>query len=172
MDSHDQAVAAPHSASAAPLVEVFWRPGCPYCRSLRGMLLDYDVESKWRNIWEDPEARDIVRAANRGNETVPTVKVGSRTLTNSGWCELAPLIGRDPSERPRPLAPRPYASAGACTPAPGPSPSARKSPAVGWVGLTIFVGVGVALAGHVLIGVLIGVGVLGSAAAIAQRSRR
>jgi hypothetical protein len=35
-----------------------------------------------RNIWVDDEARAFVRRHNRGNETVPTVVVGSAVWTN------------------------------------------------------------------------------------------
>lgn len=105
----------PHR-SGQPPVEVFWRPGCPFCLLLRGTLIDHGVEATWRNIWTDTAARDIVREANQGNETVPTVRIGEVTLTNPRWQQLAPLIGRDPTETPRPLPKREYASAGACSP--------------------------------------------------------
>lgn len=95
-------------------IEVFWRPGCPYCRALRGLLHDYEVEATWRNIWSDDEARALVRAANNGNETVPTVRVGGVMLTNPTWRQLAQALGRDHREPPRPIPPRPYASAGSC----------------------------------------------------------
>lgn len=104
------------------MVEVFWRPGCPQCSALRGVLLDHAVETTWRNIWTDREAREIVRAANNGSEVVPTVRVGESMLANPGWRELAPLIDRDPSERPRPTPPHTYASASSCQP---PSPSVQ-----------------------------------------------
>ena len=48
---------------------------------------------RWHNIWEDPDAREFVRSANAGNETVPTVRVGSRTLTNPGARQVAALVG-------------------------------------------------------------------------------
>lgn len=80
---------------AAPALEVFWRPGCPFCVKLRAVLALHGVDAEWRDIWEDEEARAIVQAANQGNETVPTVRVGGDvTLTNPSWSELSHLIGR------------------------------------------------------------------------------
>lgn len=74
-------------------VEVFWRPGCPYCAALRRTLRRRRIPATWRNIWTDDQARALVCAANGGNETVPTVRVGERTLTNPSWSELAPVLG-------------------------------------------------------------------------------
>lgn len=81
---------------SAPAVEVLWRPGCPYCSALRRDLDRRGVPARWRNIWEDERARSLVRAANNGNETVPTVRVGDRTLTNPRWAQLQPLLGDGP----------------------------------------------------------------------------
>lgn len=103
------------SPGAEVAVEVFWRPGCSYCSDLRRLLLDYEVEAQWRNIWSDKAAAAAVRAANQGNETVPTVRIGDLTLTNPTWRQLAKALGRDHREPPRPVPPRPYASAGSCT---------------------------------------------------------
>jgi glutaredoxin-like protein len=77
-------------------VEVFWRPGCPYCASLRRDLDRRGVPAAWRDIWRDEQARAFVRAVNAGNETVPTVRVGSEVLTNPSWRQLAPLLGAGP----------------------------------------------------------------------------
>lgn len=82
-----------------PGVEVFWRPGCPFCTLLRGTLRQHRVEATWRNIWQDDQALEIVGASNHGNETVPTVRVGGTTLTNPRWRDLAPLLGMDPRTR-------------------------------------------------------------------------
>ena len=77
----------------APGLEVFWRPGCPFCLRLRATLAARGVRAEWRNIWEDPEALAIVRAANHGDETVPTVRLGGTTLTNPSWRRLRGLLG-------------------------------------------------------------------------------
>ncbi|MFE4394359.1 MULTISPECIES: glutaredoxin domain-containing protein [Streptomycetaceae] len=61
---------------------VYWRPGCRYCLRLRIRLGRAARRVHWVNIWSDPEAAAVVRAANDGNETVPTVVVTGRPHTN------------------------------------------------------------------------------------------
>ncbi|MFD6550103.1 glutaredoxin domain-containing protein [Streptomyces sp. NPDC058398] len=61
---------------------VFWRPGCTYCMRLRIRLGRGARRLHWVNIWQDPEAAAVVRAANDGDETVPTVVVAGRPHTN------------------------------------------------------------------------------------------
>lgn len=78
---------------AQSVADVYWRPGCPYCSALRSDLTRLKVPVRWHNIWEDPEARQFVRSVNAGNETVPTVRVGSRTLTNPPARHVAALVG-------------------------------------------------------------------------------
>lgn len=78
---------------ALTAADVYWRPGCPYCSALRSDLSRLEVPVRWHNIWEDPDARQFVRSVNAGNETVPTVRVGSRTLTNPGAKQVAALVG-------------------------------------------------------------------------------
>lgn len=81
--AHERTDGAPISApESVPTIEVFWRPGCPFCQALRMGLRLRGVRATWRNIWEDPEAAKIVRAHNGGNETVPTVRVGTTVLSN------------------------------------------------------------------------------------------
>ncbi|MFH9089806.1 glutaredoxin domain-containing protein [Streptomyces sp. NPDC017673] len=63
---------------------VFWRPGCKYCIGLRIRLGRTARRLHWVNIWRDPEGAATVRAANDGNETVPTVVVAGRPHTNPG----------------------------------------------------------------------------------------
>jgi mycoredoxin len=69
-------------------IEVFWRPGCPFCMKLRATLALRNVKVRWINIWEDDEARQFVREANGGNETVPTVRRESPDQP-----DLAPVPG-------------------------------------------------------------------------------
>ena len=88
---------------AAVTVEVFWRPGCPYCASLRRDLARRGIDATWRNIWQDEQARSRVRKANGGNETVPTVRVGPEFLTNPSGARVAQLTGRS-SDTPMPAA--------------------------------------------------------------------
>ncbi|WP_369170196.1 glutaredoxin domain-containing protein [Streptomyces sp. R28] len=57
---------------------VFWRPGCKYCLRLRIRLGRDARQLHWVDIWRDPAGAAAVRAANDGNETVPTVVVAGR----------------------------------------------------------------------------------------------
>ena len=63
-------------------IELYTRPRCPYCFRLRRRLRKHRIEFREINIWNDAQARDRVRAIGRGNETVPTVRVGDRWLIN------------------------------------------------------------------------------------------
>ena len=83
-------------APPAPAVEVFWRPRCPYCAALRRELDRRGVPASWRNIYDDAAARSLVRAANNGNDTVPTVRIGDHISTNPRWAQLQPLLGDGP----------------------------------------------------------------------------
>jgi len=71
------------------------RPGCPYCSALRRDLSWRGVPSRWHNIWDDQAAREFVRSANFGSETVPTVRIGSATLTNPRGMQVAALVTGD-----------------------------------------------------------------------------
>ncbi|RFU82521.1 hypothetical protein DY218_32660 [Streptomyces triticagri] len=61
---------------------VYWRPGCTYCLRLRIRLGRKAGRLHWVNIWRDPDGAAEVRAANDGNETVPTVVVEGEPHTN------------------------------------------------------------------------------------------
>lgn len=61
---------------------VFWRPGCTFCMRLRMRLGRTARRMYWVDIWRDEEGAAVVRAANDGNETVPTVLVAGRAHTN------------------------------------------------------------------------------------------
>ncbi|MCD9874866.1 glutaredoxin domain-containing protein [Streptomyces guryensis] len=61
---------------------VFWRSGCAYCLRLRIRLGRSARELYWVDIWRDPAGAARVRAANDGNETVPTVVVAGRPHVN------------------------------------------------------------------------------------------
>ncbi|MFJ9589598.1 glutaredoxin domain-containing protein [Streptomyces acidicola] len=63
---------------------IFWRPGCKYCLRLRLRLGRSAHQLHWVDIWRDPAGASAVRAANDGNETVPTVIVAGRPHTNPG----------------------------------------------------------------------------------------
>ncbi|MGW1509949.1 glutaredoxin domain-containing protein [Streptomyces sp. NPDC002394] len=82
------------AADGRPIV--FWRPGCKYCLRLRIRLGRSARQLYWVNIWRDPDGAAVVRAANDGNETVPTVVVDGRPFTNPdpGWVRenLSPSV--------------------------------------------------------------------------------
>ncbi|MFJ4095139.1 glutaredoxin domain-containing protein [Kitasatospora sp. NPDC089913] len=61
---------------------IYWRPGCKYCIRLRVRLGRSARRLHWVNIWSDPAGAAAARAANDGNETVPTVVVAGRPRTN------------------------------------------------------------------------------------------
>ncbi|WP_371667210.1 hypothetical protein OG985_06125 [Streptomyces sp. NBC_00289] len=61
---------------------VFWRPGCMYCLRLRMRLGRTGRRLHWVDIWRDPAGAAVVRAANDGDETVPTVLVEGRPHVN------------------------------------------------------------------------------------------
>jgi mycoredoxin len=75
-------VDAEPSATAAEAVTVYWRPGCYFCNRLMRVFTKAGVVFEMRNIWEDDEARALVRAHNGGDETVPTVALGDDVRTN------------------------------------------------------------------------------------------
>ncbi|MFC8449312.1 glutaredoxin domain-containing protein [Kitasatospora sp. NPDC057223] len=61
---------------------VYWRAGCKYCLRLRIRLGRSARQVHWVDIWSDPEGAAKVRAANDGNETVPTVVVAGQDHVN------------------------------------------------------------------------------------------
>lgn len=63
-------------------IEVLWRPGCPFCSRLRRGLRRRGIATTEINIWDDPGAAERVRAVTGGDETVPTVFVGTMALVN------------------------------------------------------------------------------------------
>jgi glutaredoxin len=97
------------SSPAPPTVEVMWRPGCPFCASLRRGLRRSGVASVEHNIWSSSDAATRVRGATGGDETVPTVFVGDRALVNPSARQVVEAIRAvDPTYQPaaRPLAGR------------------------------------------------------------------
>lgn len=91
----------------APVVDVYWRAGCPFCFRLRQALVWARVPVSWHNIWADPDAAAYVRAAALGNETVPTVVVAGRTFVNPAPADLLGMINHahpDAPHWPSPLA--------------------------------------------------------------------
>ena len=73
------------TAGQAPLV--IWKPGCVYCVRLRLGLVATGRQVSWVDSSLDPEAEAVVRSANGGDHTTPTVLFGAETRTNPavGW---------------------------------------------------------------------------------------
>jgi glutaredoxin-like protein len=78
----DGADAPEVGAARAPTVTVYWRPGCPYCASLRRGLQRAGLATAEVDIWSDPAAASFVRSHADGNETVPTVDVAGTVVVN------------------------------------------------------------------------------------------
>lgn len=68
----------------ATSVEFYWRPGCGFCAQLVAQLDRIGLQYEPHNIWEEPGAAEFVRSVANGNETVPTVRVGSVSMVNPG----------------------------------------------------------------------------------------
>ncbi len=89
------------TSPAATGVEVMWRPGCPFCRSLRRGLSRAGVATTEHDIWSSTEAAARVREATGGDETVPTVFVGDGALVNPSVRQvIAAIRATDPDYRP------------------------------------------------------------------------
>lgn len=73
-------------------VDFYWRPGCPFCGRLERALIKAKVPTVKRNIWDDPEAAAFVRSVANGNETVPTVTIGTQSLINPSPRALAKAL--------------------------------------------------------------------------------
>ena len=79
---------------------VYWRPGCGFCVMLERRLTAAGVDYERRNIWEDAEAAQFVRMANNGNETVPTVVIGTDVFSNPPASLVFEKLGIEPPEGP------------------------------------------------------------------------
>jgi glutaredoxin len=79
-------------AAGLPTIEFYWRPGCPFCMLLERSLTKRQLPLDKRNIWDLPEAAATVRRIANGNETVPTVVVGSRAMVNPSANEVLAAV--------------------------------------------------------------------------------
>jgi glutaredoxin-like protein len=95
-----------------PGITVYWRPGCGFCQSLLRGLERAGLAFERANIWDDDgSAAAYVRSVARGNETVPTVRIGQAALVNPTVREVLATVATDAPE----LLPEDYAP-----PRPGP----------------------------------------------------
>jgi glutaredoxin len=69
-------------------IDLYWRPGCGFCTSLRRQLDRLGITRSEHNIWEEPDRAAVVRSHARGNETVPTVVVDGVALVNPSPLEV------------------------------------------------------------------------------------
>ena len=70
------------TTSTARQIDLYWRPGCGFCSSLKRGLDKLGVERVEHNIWDSKAAAATVRKHANGNETVPTVVIGDKSLVN------------------------------------------------------------------------------------------
>ncbi len=84
---------SPSDPAPPEAVDVYWRPGCGFCRSLVRSLERREIPMRFHNIWEDPHAAAVVRSVARGNETVPTVVIGDRSLVNPSAQAVEQVLG-------------------------------------------------------------------------------
>ena len=90
MNAPDLSGAGP--ASVADHIDLYWRPGCGFCTTLRRGLDKLAIERVEHNIWDNPNAAATVRHHANGNETVPTVVVGSQSLVNPSAKQLLAFL--------------------------------------------------------------------------------
>lgn len=76
-----------------PPVDLYWRPGCGFCVRLMRQLDRVGLPTTRHDIWDDPAAAEVVRSAANGNETVPTVIVGSMTMVNPSFEAVLAAVG-------------------------------------------------------------------------------
>lgn len=85
------------NTNTASKIDLYWRPGCGFCSSLRSQLDKLGIERVEHNIWDEPEKSAIVKQHANGNETVPTVVVGGVGMVNpSGRAVAAHLAEHAP----------------------------------------------------------------------------
>ena len=81
------------STSPAPQqIDLYWRPGCGFCSSLRRGMDKLGIERVEPNIWDDPNDAATVRRHANGNETVPTVVIGDQGLVNPSAKQLLAFL--------------------------------------------------------------------------------
>ena len=97
------------ATSTPTQVDLYWRPGCGFCSSLRRQLDKHGIERVEHDIWDDPAGAAVVRRVANGNETVPTVVVGDTAMVNPSAGQLiahleavAPHLLPDDFEPPQP----------------------------------------------------------------------
>lgn len=82
---------------AAPVeaIDLYWRPGCGFCRALEADLSPTSLPIRRHNIWEDESAAAFVRSVADGNEIVPTVACGTHALVNPSINDVFALVATE-----------------------------------------------------------------------------
>ncbi len=71
------------STATAPAFTIYSTPWCGYCARLKSQLTRAGVAFTEVDIEQDPSAEELVKQANGGNATVPTLSFADgSTLTN------------------------------------------------------------------------------------------
>jgi len=78
-------------AQPAPVLRVFWQPGCTSCLRARELLRSHDIPFESLNVRESAEARAQLEAL--GVRTVPVVARGDRYVLAQDLDELARFAG-------------------------------------------------------------------------------
>lgn len=91
-ESYPANTEAPAAEASERVVDYYWRPGCPFCMSLKHSLDRAGITLRPFNIWDDPGAAAAVRDATGGSETVPTISFGGDYLVNPRPAEVLNLI--------------------------------------------------------------------------------
>ena len=76
-------------------IDFYWRPGCGFCMVLERGLSRAGIPMRKLNIWDDPEHAAFVRSVANGNETVPTVVVGTTALVNPRVNQVIEALERE-----------------------------------------------------------------------------
>ena len=88
------AAATPPPKSEFDAVDFYWRRGCVVCSSLRRGLERRGIALRPHDIWSDPDAAAVVRAAARGHETVPTVGIADEMMVNPRVADVLAALDR------------------------------------------------------------------------------
>ena len=76
-------------------VDFYWRQGCGFCMALDRGLTKAGIPMNKLNIWDDPAHAQTVRSIANGNETVPTVVVGSTSMVNPRVSQVIDALQRE-----------------------------------------------------------------------------
>lgn len=81
-------------------ITVYGANWCPDCRRAKKFLGEQQVEYKWVDIEQHPEALAYVKRVNNGKRTIPTILFGDGSiLVEPTNAELAARLGLDTKAR-------------------------------------------------------------------------